>query len=163
MSPDAVVIGAGPNGLVAANLLADAGWSVLVLEAQPEPGGAVRRAEVSAPGFVSDLYSSAYPLGLASPILARLGLEEHGLRWRHAPAVLAHPMIGGRAAVLSRDLAVTTASVEACGEGDGAAWERLAGEWSRLSPALVPALFRPFPPVLPAARLLRLLGPAGAL
>jgi phytoene dehydrogenase-like protein len=160
---DAVVIGAGPNGLVAANLLADAGWSVLVLEAQAEPGGAVRSGEVTAPGFVSDLYSSFYPLALASPVIAGLHLEEHGLRWRHAPAALAHPMIDGRAAVLSRDLATTAASVEACGAGDGEAWERLFAEWSRLAPALVQALFRPLPPVLPAAGLLRRLGPAGAL
>jgi phytoene dehydrogenase-like protein len=160
---DAAVIGAGPNGLVAANLLADAGWSVLVLEAQPDPGGAVRSAEVAAPGFVSDLYSSFYPLAAASPIFGGLGLGDYGLRWRHAPAALAHPTIDGRTAVLSRDLATTAASVEAGGAGDGAAWERLAAEWGRLSPALIPALFRPFPPVLPAARLLRLLGPAGAL
>jgi len=59
--PDAVIIGAGPNGLVAANLLADAGWDVLVLEAQGEPGGAVRSAELTEPGFVSDAFSSFYP------------------------------------------------------------------------------------------------------
>jgi phytoene dehydrogenase-like protein len=160
---DAVVIGAGPNGLVAANVLADAGWSVLVLEQQPEPGGAVRSGEVTAPGFVSDLYSSFYPLAAASPALATLGLEDHGLRWRHAPAVLAHPMPDGRAVLLSRDLAGTAASVETFGTGDGPAWERLAAEWQRLSPTLLPALLRPFPPVGAAARLLRVLGPAGAL
>ena len=160
---DAVVIGAGPNGLVAANLLADAGWSVLVLEAQPTPGGAVRSAEVAAPGYVSDLCSSFYPLGLASPIIEDLGLAGHGLRWRHAPAVLAHPLLDGRAAVLSRDPAATAASVEVFGPGDGASWERMAAGWRRLSPALVPALFTPFPPVVPGARLLRALGPAGAL
>jgi phytoene dehydrogenase-like protein len=160
---DAVVIGAGPNGLVAANLLADAGWDVLVLEAQPTPGGAVRSAEVTAPGFVSDLYSSFYPLGLASPIVARLDLAAHGLRWRHAPAALAHPLLDGRAAVLSRDLATTAASVETFGAGDGAAWERMAADWRRLSPALLAALFTPFPPFVPGARLLGRLGPAGAL
>ena len=160
---DAVVIGAGPNGLVAANLLVDAGWSVLVLEAQPEPGGAVRSGEVTAPGFVSDLYSSFYPLTVASPIIAGLRLDEHGLRWRHAPAALAHPMPDGRTAVLSRDLPTTMASVEAAGAGDGEAWERMFAEWRRLAPALVPALFRPLPPLRPAASLLRRLGPAGAL
>ena len=70
-SADAVVIGAGHNGLVAANLLADAGWDVVVLEATAAPGGAVRSAEVTAPGYLSDLYSSFYPLGYASPVLRR--------------------------------------------------------------------------------------------
>jgi len=160
---DAVVIGSGPNGLVAANLLADAGWSVLVLEAQPTPGGAVRSAEVTAPGYLSDLYSSFYPLGVGSPVLDRLRLGEYGLRWRHAPAVLAHPLLDGRAAVLSRDLESTSASVAAFGPGDGAAWQRMAADWDRLSPALLSALFTPFPPVGAAARLMRVLGPAGAL
>ncbi|MGH3715113.1 MAG: FAD-dependent oxidoreductase, partial [Micromonosporaceae bacterium] len=70
MSSDAVVIGAGPNGLVAANLLADAGWDVTVLEAAALPGGAVRSAEVTAPGYLSDLCSAFYPLAAASPTLA---------------------------------------------------------------------------------------------
>jgi phytoene dehydrogenase-like protein len=161
--PDAVVVGAGPNGLVGANVLADAGWDVLVLEAQPTPGGGVRSAEVTAPGFVSDLYSAFYPLGLASPVLAGMELERHGLRWRHAPAVLAHPFADGSAAVISRDPAVTAASVERFGEGDGEAWLRQAELFGRLRPALLDALFRPFPPVRPAARLLRALGPAEAL
>ncbi|MEX2291400.1 MAG: NAD(P)/FAD-dependent oxidoreductase [Mycobacteriales bacterium] len=160
---DAVVIGAGPNGLVAANLLADAGWEVLVLEAQPEPGGAVRSAEVTAPGYVSDLFSAFYPLGVASPVLRDLQLEQHGLRWRHAPQVLAHPLPDGRAALLSRDLATTAASVEAFGAGDGQAWRTGYAEWERLSPSLLDALFTPFPPVRAGARLLRELGPGDAL
>jgi len=65
---DAVVVGAGHNGPVAANLLADAGWSVLVLEAEPTPGGAVRSAEVLEPGFTTDLFSAFYPLGAETPI-----------------------------------------------------------------------------------------------
>lgn len=160
---DAVVIGAGPNGLVAANLLADAGWDVLVLEAQDEPGGAVRSAEVTTPGFVSDLFSSFYPLVAGSPTMRRLALDEHGLRWRHAPLVLAHPLPDGRAVVLSRDLDVTAASVDGFGAGDGATWRRIVTEWERLSGPVIDALFRPFPPVAPALRLLARLGPAGAL
>src|SRR3712207_8592617 len=78
---DAIVIGAGPNGLTGANILADAGWDVLVLEAQPAPGGAVRSAEITEPGFVSDLFSAFYPLGIASPHLRRLDLQSHGLEW----------------------------------------------------------------------------------
>ena len=65
--PDAVVIGAGPNGLVAANLLADRGWSVTVFEAAPDPGGAVRSAELMEPGFVNDLFSAFYPFAHVSP------------------------------------------------------------------------------------------------
>ncbi|MFD8070007.1 phytoene desaturase family protein, partial [Streptomyces parvulus] len=160
--PDAVVIGAGPNGLVAANLLADAGWSVRVLEEQPEPGGAVRHDSGVAPGFVSDLFSSFYPLAAASPVLAAMRLEDHGLRWAHAPHVLAHPLGDGRCAVLDRDLAVTAASLDAFAPGDGAAWERLHAVWDRYRADILGALFTPFPPVRAAARLaLRLRGGGG--
>src|SRR5690349_21970779 len=104
---DAVVVGAGHNGLVAANLLADAGWEVLVLEATGEAGGSVRTAELTAPGFHNDLCSAFYPLGVASPALAELDLAGYGLAWRHAPRVLAHVLPDDRCAVLSRDVAET--------------------------------------------------------
>ena len=107
---DAVVVGAGPNGLVAANLLADAGWSVALLEAQPQPGGAVRTEQVTAPGFHNDLFSAFYPFTAASPVIARLDLARYGLRWTHAGHVLAHPRPDGPAAVLDRDVEVTAAS-----------------------------------------------------
>ncbi|MBZ6138847.1 phytoene desaturase family protein [Streptomyces olivaceus] len=160
--PDAVVIGAGPNGLVAANLLADAGWSVTVLEEQPEPGGAVRHDSEVAPGFVNDLFSSFYPLAAASPVLRGLDLEDHGLRWSHAPHVLAHPLSDGTCAVLDRDVAATAASLETFAPGDGAAWERLHEVWDRYRADIVDALFTPFPPVRAGARLaLRLRGGGG--
>ena len=91
---DAVVIGAGPNGLVAANKLADAGWDVLVLEAQPEPGGAVRSAPLTLPGFTHDRFSAFYPLRRRLAAHRGLRLEEHGLRWRAAPVVVADPLAG---------------------------------------------------------------------
>ncbi|MEV8596013.1 NAD(P)/FAD-dependent oxidoreductase [Streptomyces sp. NPDC052012] len=161
--PDAVVIGAGPNGLVAANVLADAGWSVLVLEEQPEPGGAVRHDRGVDPGFVNDLCSSFYPLAAASPVLAAMRLEDHGLRWSHAPHVLAHPLTDGRCAVLDRRIDVTAESLEGFAAGDGAAWRGLHRLWQRLRPDLLDALFTPFPPVRSAARLALRLRAAGAL
>jgi phytoene dehydrogenase-like protein len=153
-----VVIGAGHNGLVAANLLADAGWDVVVLEATDHPGGAVRSEELVSPGFVSDLFSSFYPMGAASPVLRGLGLTDFGLRWRHAPAVLAHVLADGRAAVLSRDVDRTAASVDAFAPGVGDAWRAMVERWERIADPLLDALFQPFPPVRPAARLARRLG-----
>jgi phytoene dehydrogenase-like protein len=156
---DAVVVGAGPNGLVAANLLADAGWDVVVLEAQPEPGGAVRSApDVPAAGYVADLFSAFYPLAAASPVLARLDLESYGLAWTHAPAVLAHVFDDGPAAVLSRDIDQTVASVEAFRAGDGDAWVRWYERWRDLEPTLLRALLGPFPPLRAGASLARTVG-----
>lgn len=160
---DAVVVGAGHNGLVAANLLADAGWHVLVLEADDVPGGAVRSAEVLGPGFTTDLFSAFYPLGAASPVLRALRLEEHGLRWSHAPVPLAHLLPDDRVAVLSRDLAETAASVERFAPGDGAAWEALVHRWDRYGADVLDAMFSPFPPVRAGARLVARMGPAEAL
>jgi phytoene dehydrogenase-like protein len=144
---DAVVIGAGHNGLVAANLLADAGWRVQVLEATAQAGGSVRTAELTAPGFHCDVFSAFFALGVASPVLRRLGLEEYGLEWVHAPLVVAHPQAHGGCAALSRDLAETAASLEAFAPGDGAAWERLYGRWRRLRGPVLAGLFSLFPPV----------------
>ncbi|MEU6990991.1 NAD(P)/FAD-dependent oxidoreductase [Streptomyces sp. NPDC046465] len=161
--PDAVVIGAGPNGLVAANLLADAGWSVTVLEEQPEAGGAVRHDRGVHPDFVNDLFSSFYPLAAASPVLKQLRLHEYGLRWSHAPRVVAHPLTGGRCAVLDRSPDVTAASLDTFAAGDGASWRRLHDVWEGIRPDLLNALFTPFPPIRATARMARRLKPAGAL
>ncbi|MDT0265773.1 NAD(P)/FAD-dependent oxidoreductase [Streptomyces sp. DSM 44915] len=160
---DAVVVGAGPNGLVAANLLADAGWSVEVLEAEPEPGGAVRSDRGVHPEYVSDVFSAFYPLAAASPVLAALRLDREGLRWSHAPRVLAHPLSDGRCAVLGHDRAETAASLDAFAPGDGRAWEALTALWDELREDLLGALFTPFPPLRAGARLAARLRAAGGL
>jgi len=160
---DAVVIGAGHNGLVAANLLADAGWQVLVLEAADEPGGAVRTAEVTLPGFRHDLCSAFFPMSVASPIIGALGLDQYGLRWTHAPTVLGHLLPDDRCALLSRDINETMASLAEFASSDGPAWAAMVDQWQQLREPLLAALFSPFPPLRSGYRLLRTAGTAQAL
>ncbi|MEV6301612.1 NAD(P)/FAD-dependent oxidoreductase [Actinoplanes sp. NPDC051861] len=157
---DAIVIGAGHNGLVAANLLADEGWSVRVLEATAQPGGAVRSGYVTAPGYLSDLFSSFYPLGYASPVLRALNLD---LRWTHAPDVLTHVLPDGRTATINRSLEVTMASMEQFAAGDGERWRHAYEDWTDVSDRMLDTLFTPFPPVRGGLRLARRLGVGGSL
>src|SRR5258708_25570512 len=112
---DAIVVGSGPNGLAAAIVLARAGWSVQLREAKSTVGGGTRSAELTLPGFVSDICSAIHPLGMASPLMRTLPLKDHGLEFIQPPAPLAHPFDDGSAAVLERSLDVTgeTLSVDA--------------------------------------------------
>ncbi len=118
---DAVVVGAGPNGLAAAIALAQAGRSVLVLEANDSPGGGARSAELTLPGFVHDLCSGVHPLAVASPFFRSLNLEQHGLEWVQPPAAMAHPFDDGTAALLERSTAAAGAHLGA----DAGAYRRL--------------------------------------
>src|SRR3954453_18283240 len=161
--PDAVVIGSGPNGLVGANMLADAGWDVLVLEAEPEPGGAVRSGELTAPGFVHDRFSSFYPLAAASPIVRGLHLEEPGLTLRRHPNPVAHPARDGSVAYIGPTVEETADALAAFAPGDGDAWRRLYGRWGQIGGDRPDALFTPFPPVKAGARLAAKLGHRGLL
>ncbi|HET8594912.1 MAG TPA: NAD(P)/FAD-dependent oxidoreductase [Intrasporangium sp.] len=144
---DAVVIGSGPNGLVAANLLADAGWDVLVLEAQPTLGGAVHSDSEVREGWTHDTFSSFYPLAAASPVIRALHLERHGLEWVNPPAVVGNPLQSGDWAVLHRDLDDTAASFDRLCPGDGDAWLAQCRLWDRVGEQLVGAITSPFPPV----------------
>ncbi len=158
-----IVIGSGPNGLVAANLLADAGWDVLVLESQPRWGGAVATDRDVAEGFVHDTFSSFYPMAAVSPVLAQLRLEEHGLVWTRAPAVLGIPRPEGGWAMLYADKEQTAAGLEEHHRGDGDAWLQLCREWSHIGSALTRSLLTPFPPVRGGLSMLARLPSVGGL
>src|SRR5213078_3669606 len=121
MNRKACVIGAGPNGLAAAIVLAQAGLHVDVLEAEPTPGGAARTMELTLPGFKHDFGSAVHPLGAGSPFFSSLPLHEHGLDWVHSPAVLAHPLDDGTAVILERDIESAKRSLDV----DGKTWAKL--------------------------------------
>jgi phytoene dehydrogenase-like protein len=136
VSYDAVVVGAGPNGLAAAVALLQAGRSVLVVEAEATVGGGARSEELTLPGFVHDVCSAAHPFGITSPFLSSLPLERHGLKWLQPDLPLAHPLDGGRCAVLYRTAQETAARL-----GDDAdAYARwvgyLARHWEELAPII---------------------------
>ena len=120
-SYDAVVVGAGPNGLAAAIVLARAGLSTLILEGQDTIGGGARSAELTLPGFIHDICSAIHPMAAVSPFIRTLPLAEHGLEWRYSPAAIAHPLDDGTAAVLDESLEATAQKLGA----DGDAWRRL--------------------------------------
>ncbi|MBZ6196377.1 phytoene desaturase family protein [Streptomyces olivaceus] len=119
---DAVVVGAGPNGLTAAVELARRGFSVAVFEARDTVGGGARTEELTLPGFRHDPCSAAHPLGINSPAFRSLPLERYGLEWLHAGLPMAHPFPDGSAAVLSRSVGETAASF---GARDAGAYRRL--------------------------------------
>ena len=158
----AVVFGAGPNGLAAAIRLAEAGRQVTVLEAADRAGGAVRTDELTLPGFRHDTFSSVYPAGAASPVFGRLPLERHGLRWIHPDACYAHPLPGGQAVALYRELEATEASLDTVHAGDGRSWRTFIEPLLRGFDAICATVLAAFPPILGSLRLVRDLGPVGA-
>jgi phytoene dehydrogenase-like protein len=133
MTRRACVVGAGPNGLAAAIVLAQAGLKVDVFEAEPQPGGAVRTLDLTLPGFHHDFGSAVHPLAIGSPFFSSLPLQQHGLEWIHSPAALAHPFDDGTAIALERDLGRADSSFG----HDANAWRRLmrpfAEHWDDLS------------------------------
>ena len=146
---DAVVVGSGPNGLVAAATLAAAGWSVLVVEAADRPGGGTRSAELLRPGVVHDVCSAIHPLGIASPAFRGLPLADHGLEWVQPEVPLAHALDGGRSALLHRSIEETAAGLGA----DGGAYRTLMEPFERAGFDLTDGLLAPLsvPPRHPIA------------
>lgn len=134
---DAIVIGSGPNGLSAAIVLARAGRSVLVVEAEGTIGGGTRSSELTLSGFVHDVCSAVHPLAIASPFFRTLPLESHGLEWIQPRYALAHPLDDGSAVVLDRSIETTS---RALGK-DAQAYRRLmaplVANWSHLEMELL--------------------------
>jgi phytoene dehydrogenase-like protein len=142
---DAVVVGGGPNGLAAGIVLARAGWSVLLVEANDDVGGGLRSAELTVPGFIHDICSAVHPLGIGSPLFRALPLADHGLAWIQPAAPLAHALDEG-AVLLERSLEATADGLGA----DGAAWRSLvhdlASRWQDRAPDLLAPLRWPAGP-----------------
>jgi phytoene dehydrogenase-like protein len=138
-SYDAVVVGAGPNGLAAGIVLARAGLSVLLLEANPAVGGGARTAELTLPGFRHDVCSAIHPMAVVSPFFTTLPLADHGLEWCYSPMAIAHPLDDGSAAALQLSVEETAAGL---GE-DGPAYRRLIEPLARNSAVLYDEILRP--------------------
>jgi len=172
-TPDAIVVGSGPNGLAAAIMLARSGMRTLLREGQSTLGGGLRSTELTLPGFVHDVCSAVHPLALSSPFFRSLPLAQFGLEWIQPEAPLVHPLDGGKAAVLEQSLEATARGLET----GGREWVNLHGVFARAwdelaADVLTSPLHLPRKPVLMArfgvqallpATLLarRLRGPAG--
>jgi phytoene dehydrogenase-like protein len=146
---DAVVVGSGPNGLAAAVTLAAAGLRVQVVEGAPTIGGGCRTEELTLPGFWHDVCSAAHPLAVTSPFFTRFDLAARGVRLAFAEVEFAHPLDGGRAAVVTRSVTETAERLGA----DGPAYRRLLGPLTRHMDAILDAILAPLrqPPAHPVA------------
>ena len=138
---DAIIVGAGPNGLAAAVTLARAGRSVLVLEAMETIGGGTRTAELTLPGFKHDVCSAIHPLGVASPFFRSLPLDKYGLKWIYPPVAVAHPLDDGSAAFINGSMEETAKNLD----GDGRAYQRLIAPLLRNWELIMPELLGPLP------------------
>jgi phytoene dehydrogenase-like protein len=137
---DVVIVGSGPNGLAAGVFLAQAGASVLVLEAKRTVGGGMRTAALTLPGFAHDVCSAVHPMGVLSPYLRQLPLAEHGLHWIRPRASVAHPLDNAPAVLLRKSLEVTSAELD----GDQESYRRLVVPFLRRPHALLEDAMAPF-------------------
>jgi len=143
MCARACVIGAGPNGLAAAIVMAQAGVQVEVWEAESVAGGAARTLELTLSGFLHDFGSAVHPMGAGSPFFASLPLKDYGLEWMHSPAPLAHPLDDGTAVVLERDLRDAASALGT----DGKAWLSLMQPFAEHWWEFAPDVLRPMPSI----------------
>ena len=160
---DAIIVGAGPNGLAAAITLAKAGCRVLLLEAKATVGGGMRTAALTLPGFQHDICSAIHPLGLGSPFFRELPLADFGLTWLQPPIPVAHPLDDGTAVALHRSFDDTVASLGR----DGRTWRRLfepiVDTWEQLAPLLLGPFPMPSQPIALAQLGVRAIWPAVGL
>jgi phytoene dehydrogenase-like protein len=143
---DAVVVGAGPNGLGAAITLAQAGKSVILFEARETLGGGARTAELTLPGFKHDICSAIHPMGVTSPFFKTLELDKYGLEWIQPYIPLAHPLDDGTAVLVDRSVILTA---ETLGPDEGTYRELigpLAADWDKLATDLLGPLRLPHHP-----------------
>jgi phytoene dehydrogenase-like protein len=146
---DAIVIGAGPNGLTAGVELARHGWRVLVLEAKDRPGGALYSEPYTLPGYIHDVGAAFFPFAAVSAAFRQFDLAGAGLEWRHARRDSSHPAPDGSCVSISRDADLAEASFGV----DGPAWRRLALWGRRMGDRLPAALLAPLPGLGTAWRL----------
>jgi phytoene dehydrogenase-like protein len=150
--PDVIVVGSGPNGLVAANIMSRQGFRVLVLEANPRrPGGALGSEELTLPGFVHDVGAAFFPFAKSSPAFRELDLAQAGVKWLHLPFESCHPALDGSYACIARDAELAAAHFGT--PRDGEAWRKLAASHASMEPELLRLLLGTFPSFVPALKL----------
>lgn len=162
-SPDAVVVGSGPNGLAAAITIAQAGRKVIVFEAAETIGGGCRSAELTLPGFIHDTCSAVYPFALISPFFRSLPLAAHGVEWIRPPVMLAHPMDDGAAVGVYESIGRTADALGRDAHAYRKLFEPLAESWPTIADAVLGPLRWPRHPIALARFGIRALQPAAGL
>jgi phytoene dehydrogenase-like protein len=146
-SYDAIVVGAGPNGLAAAIRLQQKGLQVLLVEGKETIGGGMRTEEVTLPGFNHDICSAIHPLAIASPFFETLPLQKFGLEYIHPEILAAHPFDDGTAAALFNNLSQTASALEGDEDEYLSLMQPLSNNWSTLLPDFLGPLKIPKAPI----------------
>jgi phytoene dehydrogenase-like protein len=144
---DAIVVGAGPNGLAAAIELAKRGRRVCVYEANETIGGGARSAALTLPGFIHDTCSAVHPLAVGSPFFKSLSLADYGLEFIYPPAAVAHPFDDGSAILLHRSIEATASQLGVDARSYRSLLDPLVKNWEFLAPELLGPVHLPSHPL----------------